>query len=47
MYGVGNIVNNNAKSLYSDRVTRYHVDHFQMHRNIKSLCCALRRNTML
>ena len=37
-YSVGNIVNNYMISLYGD--------HFEMHRDIKSLRCAPRNNTV-
>ena len=38
-YSVGNIVNNYVTSLYGDRLQlAYHGDHFEMYRNIESLC---------
>lgn len=48
LYSMGNIVNDYAISLYGDRwQSRLIMVMFEMDRNIKSLCCISRTNTVL
>ena len=47
MYSVGNIVSNCNISVWWHIITTHCDHHFEMHRNIESLCCVMRNNIVL